>query len=87
MQVWLAGTKERTKKLDPNHDEILSWIKEYRDISASQILDWLEERYGLMNIAESSVRNYVRVLRKHYHLPKVMMLRQYEAIPDPPMGK
>lgn len=87
MQVWLAGTKERAKKLDPYHDEILSWIKEHRDMSASQVLDWLEERYGPMNIAESSVRNYVSALRKHYHLPKVMTVRQYEAIPDPPMGK
>ena len=56
-------------------------------MSASQILDWLEESYGPMNIAESSVRNYVSAIRKHYHLPKVMMVRQYEAIPDPPMGK
>lgn len=87
MAVWEASTQTRAKKLDPYHDDILSWLKEHADMSAAQIFDWLQEKYGNTGVAESTVRNYVRELRQHYHLPKVLKVRHYEAIPDPPMGK
>ncbi|TMN22624.1 IS21 family transposase [Lentibacillus cibarius] len=87
MAVWEAGTKTRSKKLDPYHNDILSWLKEHTDMSAAQVFDWLQEKYGYTGVAESTVRNYVRDLRQHYHLPKVLTVRQYEAVPDPPMGK
>lgn len=87
MAVWVASTRERAKKLDPYHNEILSWLKKHPDMSAAQVLDWLEEKYGKVGTAESTVRNYVSALRIRYHLPKVLCVRQYEAIPDPPMGR
>lgn len=87
MATWMASTLERSKKLDPYHYEIYSWLKEHPDMSAAQVLDWLEEKYEGVGVAESTVRNYVRSLRQRYHLPKVLKVRQYEAIPDPPMGK
>lgn len=87
MAIWVASTRERTKKLDSYHDEIYSWLKEHPDMSAAQVLDWLEEKYEHVRVAESTVRNYVKALRQRYHLPKVLKVRQYEAIPDPPMGK
>ncbi len=87
MHVWLAGTKERTKKLTPYHDEILSWVKEHQDMSAAQVFDWLQEKHFDLNVAESTVRRYVRSLRERYQLPKVTSRRQYEAIPDPPLGQ
>lgn len=87
MATWMASTRQRSKKLDPYHNEVLSWLKEHPDMSAAQVFDWLEEKYKSAGVAESTVRNYVRALRQHYHLPKVLHVRQYEAIPDPPMGK
>lgn len=87
MLEWLASCRERRKKLDPYKEEMLFWLREHQDLSASQVLDWLQERYEGIDIAESTVRNYVSSLREHYHLPKMMARRQYEAIPDPPVGK
>lgn len=87
MSIWLAGTRVRTKKLDSHENEIFSWLKEHPDISAAQIQDWLMEKHGIMEVAASTVRNYVSQLRERYNIPKVLSVRQYEAIPDPPMGK
>src|SRR5690625_2771642 len=63
MATWVASTRERSKKLDPYHNEILSWLKQHPDMSAAQVLDWLEETYKSTGVAESTVRNYVRTLR------------------------
>lgn len=87
MHVWLASTQERTKKLASYDNEILSWLRKHQDMSAAQVLDWLREKYGEINVADSTVRSHVSRLRKHYQVPKVTAVRQYEAIPDPPMGQ
>lgn len=87
MHIWLASTKERTKKLAPYDNEILSWLKEHQDMSAAQVLDWLREKYGEVDVAESTIRGHVSRLRELHQVPKVMAVRQYEAIPDPPMGQ
>lgn len=87
MAIWIAGTKTRKRKLDTYRDTILSWLKEHPDMSSSQVLDWLCERYPHLQIGESTVRYYVGELREAYHIPKVKTKRDYEAIPDPPMGE
>lgn len=87
MAIWMAGTKTRQRKLDIYRDLILSWLKEHPDMSSSQVLDWLVERYPNLNVGESTVRYYVGELREAYHIPKVKTKRDYEAIPDPPMGE
>lgn len=87
MATWMAGTKTRQRKLDLYRDLILSWLKEHPDMSSSQVLDWLVERYPNLNVGESTVRYYVGELREAYHIPKVKTKRDYEAIPDPPMGE
>lgn len=87
MAIWMASTKMRTRKLDGYHHLILSWLQEYPDLSSSQILDWLQERYEDIQVGESTVRTYVAEMRETYHIPKVKMKRDYEAIPDPPMGQ
>lgn len=86
MSTWLAGASERKRKLDPFKEEILSWIRQYPDLSASQIQDWLEERHQFTQVSSGSVRLYVRELREDYGISKDCPTRQYEAIPDPPMG-
>lgn len=77
----------RRKKLDAFKNEILSWLNKFPDLSAAQVLDWLQERYTDIGVCESTVRNYVRQLRKEFEIPKVRYKRQYEAIEDPPMGQ
>ena len=86
MALWLASTKRRTQKLDKYEDEILSWLKEHPDLSSAQIFDWLKERYPTFKVGESTVRRYVREMRKKYNIPKKSNQRVYEAVADPPMG-
>ena len=78
--------KNRTKKIDKFKDEILEWLTDFRDISASQIYDWLRERYGDLNFKERSLRQYISNLREQHKLPKLASARQYEAVPELPMG-
>jgi len=39
-------------------------LREHPDMSAAQVMDWLLEKYEGLTVAESTVRNYVRELRK-----------------------
>lgn len=84
---FIEGLETRKKKLDPYEQRILQWLREYPDLSAAQIWDWLKEHHPEIQVGESTVRNYVRMLRKLHGIPKKTEQRQYEAIPDPPMGE
>jgi transposase len=88
MAEWIDSTKTRKKKLDPYKNLILSWLREHPEMKASQVEDWLKERFPELKVSESTVRSYVRNLRKEYNIPKESSnMRDYEAIPDPEMGK
>src|SRR5690625_871999 len=86
MALWLASTKRRTRKLDKYKDKILGWLREHPDLSAAQITDWLDERYSTFEVGESTVRRYVREIRKEFNIPKTTHKRFYEAVPDLPIG-
>lgn len=58
------SSKTRQKKLDKYKKEITDWLKEYPDLSAAQVLDWLLDKHSADNICEGTVRNYVNLLRK-----------------------
>lgn len=79
-------SKNRTKKVDKYKDLILSWLEDFTDISVAQIYDWLREQYGEVDFKDRTLRAYVRNLRKEYNLPKVPCIRQYEEVPELPMG-
>ena len=87
MSEWINKTKVRKKKLDPYKEKILSWLYDHPDMSAAQVLDWLQERYPSLEAAESTVRLYVRRLREEYDIPKQAPAREYEAVSEVPMGK
>ncbi|MBM7573734.1 IS21 family transposase [Aquibacillus albus] len=87
MAIWVASTQKRSKKLDVYKDLILSWLREHSDLSSSQVFDWISERYPDFHIGESTVRSYVRELRKEYKIPREKAKRQYEAVPELPMGQ
>jgi transposase len=82
----LEDMQTRQKKLDHKREKILSWLKEYPDLSGAQVFDWLKERHPEIDISESTVRNYVSYLRKEYDIPKTIHKRDHEAIEDPPQG-
>ncbi|MGF9715046.1 IS21 family transposase [Paenibacillus sp. JMULE4] len=83
---YLEQLESRKKKLDGYERAIVEWLREYPDLSAAQVQDWLKERYPVGKISEGTVRNYVRELRSKHGIPKTMQIRQYEAVEDPPMG-
>lgn len=84
---YMQEKKFRKKKADKYKEEIISWLKKYPQMTAAQVYDWLEEKYGDIDFIESTMRNYVRDLRNKYNIPKEKYTRQYEACDDPPMGK
>lgn len=77
----------RQKMLDIHKSKILAWLREYPDLSAAQVFDWLNENLQFSKACEGTVRNYVRWLRAEYDIPKIAHSRQYEAVEDPPMGQ
>lgn len=83
----LEGPHRKPRKLAPYRDWIIAWLEEYPHLSAAQIRDWLLERYPDMVIGESTVRTYVKEMREIYQIKKKVMVRQYETIPEQPMGK
>lgn len=87
MAEWVESLQSRSKKLDAHKELILSWLREHPDMSAAQVQDWLQEKYKNLKVGESTVRAYVRELRKEYKIAKETSPRDYEAIPDPPMGE
>ncbi|MGG0741655.1 helix-turn-helix domain-containing protein, partial [Niallia taxi] len=84
---YLEEFQGKGKKLDPYRDWVIAWLEEYPHLSAAQIRDWLLERYPDLVVGESTVRAYVKELREIYQIEKKVMVRQYEAIPEQPMGK
>lgn len=84
---FLDSLETRSKKLESFETEIVSWLRKYPDLSGAQVMDWLQERYKNVKVAESTVRNYVRGLRMEYGIPKEKRIRQYEAVEELPMGK
>src|SRR5690606_38561944 len=82
---FLDSLETRTKKLEVFETEIVSWLRKYPDLSAAQVMDWLQERYEGVKVSESTVRSYVRGLRMEYGIPKEKSLRQYEAVEELPM--
>lgn len=78
---------KRTKKPDKYYDEILTWLKQYPSMTSAQVYDWLEEKYHDLNFNETTLRSYVREVREKYNILKEPIIRQYEAVDDPPMGK
>lgn len=79
-------SKNRHKKIDIYKDDILEWITDFRDMSAAQVLDWIKERYGDVKFKERSLRLYISNLRLEYNLPKASPIRQFEEVPELPMG-
>lgn len=84
---FMEGLETRSKKLESYEPEIVRWLREYPDLSAAQVMDWLKERYGSLEVAESTVRNYVRGIRLEYGIPKAVRIRHYEAVEELPMGQ
>jgi len=83
----IKNSGSRTKKLNPYKDVIFGWLQQHPDMSASQIMDWLKEHYPNDQFRERTVRRFVTWLRKEHHIVKNVTERQYQAVPDPPMGR
>ena len=81
--------QRRKRKADIYKEYIVSCLQQYPDMSASQLYDWLKERYGndKLPFRKRSFRNYVKSIRKEYSISKPDNTRQYEAVEELPMGK
>lgn len=88
-QTWESQKARRSRKLDPYREEILKWLRDYPALKASQVQDWLKERHPELLVGESTIRLYVRDLRREHGIrkPKDEKERQFVAIPEPPPGR
>ena len=77
---------QRQSVLDEYRDQIVHWLRAYPTLSAAQVCDWLKEHYSA-SFAERTVSRYVKALRDEYGLRKCESPRDYEAVPELPMGK
>ena len=65
----MSGTVCRMQYLDKYQARILEWLREFPDLTAAQICDWLREHYR-EEVSERTVSRYVKQLREEYGLKK-----------------
>ena len=78
------------KVLDPYEGMVSSWLEEHPDLSASQIHDWLRERYAdLPEVNSKTVFNFVKCIRAKYNIdkPQATSRRQYMKVEETPFGE
>ena len=77
---------KRTSQLDDYRNQILLWLRQYPSMTAAQVCDWLKEHYKVP-FKERTVSRYVKTLQEEYGLKKTAAPRDYEAVPELPMGQ
>ena len=78
------------KVLDPYEGMVSSWLEEHPDLLASQIHDWLRERYAdLPEVNSKTVFNFVKCIRAKYNIdkPQATSRRQYMKVEETPFGE
>ena len=76
--------------LDPYESKVYEWLDQQPDLSASQVHDWLRERYPyLPDVNSKTVYNYVKFIRTKYNIakPSVTSPRQYAPIEETAYGE
>jgi transposase len=65
---------------------VLKWLESYPCMTASQVRDWLEERYSI-DASERTVRRFVSKLREEHGITRWSEpVREYEAVEELPKG-
>ena len=82
----ISGAVCRMQYLDKYQAQIVGWLREFPDMTAAQVWDWLKEHYR-EEVSERTVSRYVKQLREKYGLKKSDAPREYEAVPELPMGQ
>lgn len=65
----MSSTVCRMQYLDKYRARILEWLREFPDLTAAQICDWLREHYR-EEVSERTVSRYVKQLREEYGLKR-----------------
>jgi len=78
----------RARKAEHYEDYVVETLKEFPDMSAAQLYDWiLEKRKGVtLPFKDRAFRAYVAKIRLDYGIIKLKEIRVYDAMDDPPMG-
>ena len=78
------------KVLDPYESKVYGWLDEHPDLSASQIHDWLRERYdNLPEVNGKTVYNFVKYIRAKYNIEKPILSapREYGKVEETLYGE
>lgn len=65
----MSSTVCRMQYLDKYQARILEWLREFPDLTAAQVCDWLKEHYR-EEVSERTVSRYVKQLREEYGLKR-----------------
>jgi len=83
----LVNSRQRPKYMQLYEEEILQWLSEHPDMTSAQVHDWLQERYeDTYHGKDRTVRVFIQKLRIKHNIPRSAPTRQYQAVPDSPMG-
>jgi len=63
-------SSRRTQKLNKYEDVVLNWLRQFPDLTAAQVEDWLKEQYHGETFKERTVRRLVARLRTEHHIEK-----------------
>ena len=74
------------RALEAYDDVIVRWLREWPDMTAAQVLDWIVERYGEAPASERTVRRHVVEPGEENGIPRSQAGRAYEAVPELPFG-
>jgi len=80
-----AATIRKLSKMEEYKPIILDWLREFPDMTAAQVYDWVKEHYKIV-LSGRSVSRYVKNLRAEYNIPRTSPARDYEAVDELPMG-
>lgn len=70
----------KKSSLEQHKEQILAWLKEYPEVTAAEVHDWLKEKYQI-TLTEGSTRKFVSKLRSEYDLKKHKeSQRNYQAL-------
>ena len=81
-----SQSMKRASQMDDYKTQILLWLRKYPTMTSAQVCDWLKEHYKV-SFKERTVSRYVKALREEYGLKKTAAPRDYEAVPELPMGQ
>lgn len=86
---YFQGLADKDKYMARYKEDILDIYRanEFRKLNMSSVFDFLEEKFGMIDGSEKSLRNYIHFLIKNGQLTLKENIRIYQKVPPLPFGR